>query len=166
MTVRLWTTTTRHEPPRRYPVDLWFPLLIVSPVLDRARAGTVARSVARSANCPTDPSRGSDERALNGRKDGPANSGNINRWESSDSEVRRRRKTHAKRERGAKAVCVARSPRARTGNFLRWSAFLLPLTLCSSFSATVTGTTATAPPSSLMRRGAGAPAEAAAAALP
>ena len=50
------------------------------------------------------------ERALNGGKDGPANSPNINRWESSDSEVRRRRKTHAKRERGRKPCerCVVR----------------------------------------------------------
>ena len=31
MTIRLRTTTTMHEPRRRYPVDLWFPLLIVSP---------------------------------------------------------------------------------------------------------------------------------------
>ena len=65
MTVRLWTTT-RHEPRRRYPVDLWFPLLIVSPGPSGDRR-SLCRSIGQLSDGPVEGKRRASVERSEGR---------------------------------------------------------------------------------------------------
>ena len=112
MTIRLRTTTTMHEPRRRYPVDLWFPLLIVS-----SGSSGDCRSFCRSIGQLSDGAVEGKRRASVERSEG--RSGEQREYKSMGIFGLRSSETpqnSCEEGEGAKAVRAVRCPRTRTGN--------------------------------------------------